>query len=459
MRVAVLPWGDPTRWKFIEYCYGDLSVKGFSTLDLLLSSQELRPDLILIYVPDTLAIDLRPKDYVGLVNWVRDYVRRYLCANAQIHVEVLPGVMGGADFEFRADLRDTRLRALYTTYSHIFKVVRDGEELEILLDTTHGVNYFTILIYDAVFEASATLATAFGGVRVKVFNADPLPHKRVNASDRSEEDPCKPRVNGATPKLTYNLLYEVYVSPWDLIRYLKYRVDGTIKILEDLRGCEVYDVGSYIASAKALISSFRVGALVELIELISKSPYWDRDVLNLLELMNDCWLRKAKIEERDGRLKTVFTRLQDGFRLLIHAHAVAYGVRKALERVGCRGSYDLKVLRELSRGLLRGSEITAALIENELNTIKNLLAKEGVPKEWTLYADILKEERRVRCEEVEKLKSVDENLKRNFIAHAGFLYDFIEMRRVDDDVELRIRPNCWKVVSKILDKVFENLKT
>ncbi|MEM1684888.1 MAG: hypothetical protein QXD60_03935, partial [Nanopusillaceae archaeon] len=49
-----------------------------------------------------------------------------------------------------------------------------------------------------------------------------------------------------------------------------------------------------------------------------------------------------------------------------------------------------------------------------------------------------------------------DRIKRNFTAHAGFLKELLEVR-AQSDVELRVRPECWSIIEKVVDKIGEDL--
>ncbi|MEM1962577.1 MAG: TM1812 family CRISPR-associated protein [Sulfolobales archaeon] len=479
VRIAVLPWGDPSAWRYASYCYECFCKEGFSTLEFLVHTKELFPDLALVFVLDTLAMRLPTQSYRSyseLVERVREYVGRYICGRdrVQTNVEVLPGVMGcGGEgkIEFRANPVTTRLLTLYTLYFSILDLARcfrTGDGVEIVLDTTHGINYFSILVRESVLEVAAMVAAALGTpVKVSVFNADPMPTS-ASAPARSEKDPCEPSSAGPTPRLEYNLIGEYWVYPWDLVRYFRYSVDSVGKLISDPRECRL-DEGELerlLSISKLAVASFRVGALVELVELVKRELDFTWLARAMLEKVHGCWLRKAGLVARNECRSTSFTKLQEGFRLLLHAHAVFSGVSRVLaSAIGVDG-VSLKYLRGLVEKLLEGSEVTITLVRDELNRVEARLSRERkgeappLPQEWVSYSQLMREEG-VVVPEVECGKPVDydpQKLVRVFVAHAGFLKDVVELRKVDDeDVVFRVRSECWGVVEKALEGVFNSL--
>ncbi|MEM4687469.1 MAG: TM1812 family CRISPR-associated protein [Zestosphaera sp.] len=477
MRIAVLPWGDPSAWRYANYCYEFFCKEGFSTLEFLVYSKELFPDLALVLVLDTLATRLPTQSYRSyseLVERVREYAGRYICGRdrVQTNVEVLPGVMGcggKGQVEFKADLATTRLLTLYNVYFRILDLAKcdhSGGEIKILLDTTHGINYFSILVRESVLEAAAMVAVALGAsVKVSVFNADPLPHG-VNAPARSNEDPCVPFGGGPLPRLKYNQLGEYRVYPWDLMRYFRYSSGSVDKLVSDPQGCHLDEdkLKRLLRVSKLAIASFRVGALVELAELVKGEPDFIKSASEMLERARKCWLLKSELKQGDSCWYTSFTKLQDGLRLLLHAHAVFSGVGRVLATASeVEGVSLKKVLRELMK-LLKGSEVTIALVDYELSKVEATLSRKekgGVTPllhEWIPYSQLMREEATPEFE-CDRPGAYDlKKLERNFVAHAGFLKDALELKKLgDEDVAYRVRPGCQKVVESALKRVFERL--
>lgn len=460
MRVAILPWGDPKNWRYVEYCFEDSCVRGFSTLALLTASPRIRPDAIIIYVLDTLLEDPECRDYKSLTSRILDYVRNYLCVGEghDIVVEVLPGIMrkkGEPEFVFKANPNDTKLKLLHHTYKEILKRINakpKDDSLEILVDTTHGVNYFTILVREAVFEVSSMLAARGEDVKVVVFNSDPF--TPADLPGRSS-DPCIPKDGGATIKIEYNVLYEVSVRPWDLAKYLRYSGESAKKLLTDVRRCGVNQdlMKELIDFSKKVVASYRVGALVELLTLARERPEATQDLNSLIDEVLRCWGEMTRLEWSGENLcrTSFFTKLQDGFRLLMHAHAILSGVR---ELVNLHSSITLKEVEKAKNTLLRGSEITGVLVDREIGTIERLARDSKVPEDWTTYSKIL-EEVEEACTNVKNSINLDRT-KRNFIAHTGFLKDCLEVRK-KEHVELKIREECKDTINKILDEIFREL--
>lgn len=464
MRVSIHPWGDPRNWRFVEYCSEELCVKGFSPLSLIASSPSARPDLVIIFVLDTLYdknCDPGLK-YDSMVDAVRREAFKYLCFkdSLDVRIEVLPGIMKkrarGIEAEFRAAPDDARLEALYYTYKHVtekLKQAGDSRRLEILLDTTHGVNYFTILVREAVFEAASMLAAHGREVAIKVLNTDPFSSSELPR--RSAEDPCRPEPEGPVMRVEHNLLQRAEIPPWEITKYLRYSKNSVKKLLTDTRSCCIVekDFEELKQSLLRIVALYRVGALVE---LLSIPGGWLRraDVfLDLADRALECWRRKARVEFSDGVCRTSFSKFQDGFRLLMHAHAIMLGAGRVSVRE--HPPVTLEEVKRARRELFRGSEVISVLVDKEIGELERLRKRGDIPCYWTVYARVRGEEEEPLCTGTPGSQDID-RIKRNFTAHAGFLKELLEVR-AQSDVELRVRPECWSIIEKVVDKIGEDL--
>lgn len=458
LKVAIFPWGDPRNWRYVEYCSEEACVKGFSPLSLVASSPKTRPDLIIIYALDTLYDGDIFTDYKSLVEAVRSDVSKYLCIDKEldIRIEVLPGIMKRRvkdhEIEFRAVPSDTRLKALYHTYKNIFEKLEhdmEGRRLEILLDTTHGVNYFTMLVREAVFEAASMLAAQGREVNVKILNSDPfivgdLPR-------RSSQDPCKPDRGEPVVKITYNLIHEVKILPWELTKYLRYSANSVRKVLTDINSCTINreELRRLTSFSIRTVTLYRVGALVELLSLSREKPQETHKLLCMADEALECWISKAKIIAEDNVLRTSFCKLQDGIRLLLHAHAIIQGFNRVINHD--KSFTTLGEVKEARSKLLKGSEITSTLVDREIGLLENLKKSDKPLNDWTIYAETADYGEGVGC--AEHLEDKDVNrVKRNFIAHAGFLNDFLEIRKGESDLEIRVRPGCRGIIDRVLEE-------
>jgi len=452
--LCVSTWGDPSQWRYADYKPDEETapafsetVSAFSTLSML--ERLKKPDLMLVVVSDTLAArsGRRFSSYEDVEEAARAYAERYLCG-VEAEIIVLPGIMriSGSDpeYEFKADLRDYRTLFLYEVYSRAAKL-GSTEELEIVLDISHGVNYMPALALDAVQEAAAMASVLLArAVRLEVYQADPYPMQYNGRLGRSREDPCKPSDSIKPPELTYNCIRSIETRPWDLVRYMVYHEkdpEKEKKMLTDQRGLEG-EITGIVKQAFMTLGAFRIGALIQLAALVRKSNV--EDVREILERAVSLWRDKRSIREEGNMLMIKSgTRFCEGFRALLHAHSVIMGISRLIgeEREGICFS-ELKELKKI----LEGSQVTKTLVNREISKLEKLKNEKKLSEEWRIYSEYLKPPSR------EEEPGMDV-IKRDFIAHAGFYSDFIEVRLRDGEPELRVRDDRWGTIKEILEEV------
>jgi len=454
--LAVATWGDPSRWSYAEYISGEKRVRAFSTLSILREVE--RPAKILVVVLDTLADyeTVEAGNYGKILEHVERYVGQYLCG-VEAEVAVLPGVYERRESDGKRLLFESSPRSEFLpllTYTVLEKAL-EADATSIVLDVSHGMNFMPTLALRACEEAAAALATArVGRVRLRVYQSDPYP-AGVRAPSRSSEDICKPGQDGEPPILNYNLILERAFEPWDLARYISYESQQALKVLTDVRGCELGDARNLLeGQTLPLLGAFRLGALLQL-ALLAKVASMD-ELKRILEGAVNCWKSKRGVREGGpGTLEVSSgTRFAAGFWVLVHVRAVLEGARKLLELIKepTQLGEVAVTLDELGRlkKLVEGSKVISALVNREISKLKYL---EG---QWL---KLRSGSGWLRCDELQlKCGSdegrVDESIfKRDFIAHAGFHTDALEIRLAEKELEIRVRSDQWERVNRVLREV------
>lgn len=477
--LCVATWGDPRSWLYARYVAGDQEgagarrdqqaagqqgeVKAFSTLSILQSVEQ--PDEIVVVVLDTLAShgDMqRLRTFNEIEEEVRRYVKRYLCG-VGAEIAVLPGVMelraGGKRVVFRSDPRAEFLPILLHTL--LERALRAGAT-DVVLDISHGLNFVPTLALKAAEEACAALAVARADqVRLRVYQSDPYPVGAAREKlARSSEDVCKPQSEPGeeTPTLRFNLILERAFKPWDLSRYTLYGAGQKMVLLTDPRECGIEGGGeqSLVEEwALPLLGAFRLGTLLQLALLAKAAPA--KSFESLVEKAIGCWKRKRGVSLEGDKAQVLSgTRLGPGFTALIHAHAVLKGVssllglkqeqQPALEEAAAA----LGELKKLKDGILKGSRIVKALVDREISKLDWIEKtwRTCSNSEWTPYSEV---QRRLLQESTPEGRSGD-TFERDFIAHAGFHSEVVELRLANGRLEARVRSSEWGRVKEVLRK-------
>ena len=367
----------------------------------------------------------------------------------EAEIVVLPGIFdnynreeAGKRLSFESNPRSEFLPLL--TYT-VFEKALEANATSIALDVSHGMNFVPTLALRAAEEAAAALAAAkIEPVKLKVYQSDPYP-PGFQKLERSKEDVCKPSQDSVEPpSLRYNLILEKTFEPWDLTRYTSYEGGQVLKVLTDQKGCNLSDVQNLLKEwALPLLGAFRLGALPQLALLAKAAPL--RGFRKAVESAIECWKRK-RIVQKGNTLRVVSgTRFASGFWALIHARAVLEGTRKLISARGSappeeatltppleKTTVTLEELKSLKK-LLEGSKVVKMLVNREISKLED---QKG---QWSS---------KYRSEGGD-----NGTFKRDFIAHAGFHIDVLEVRLVGKELEIRMKSDQWKRVKEVLCKV------
>jgi CRISPR-associated protein Csx1 len=461
--LGVATWGDPRLWRYAEYVAGGKRVEAFSTLSILREVE--KPVKIVVVVLDTLAAAESEgksqdaiKSYDDIERLARDYASQHLCG-IEAEIVVLPGIFerydrerGGKRLSFESDPRSEFLPLL--TYI-VFKKALEVDVTSIALDVSHGMNFMPTLALRATEEAAAALAAAkVSQVKVRAYQSDPYPPDFRELA-RSREDACRPAQGGVKPpSLRYNLILERAFEPWDLTRYISYREQQARKVLTDTRSCDLDGARDLLEKcALPLLGAFRLGALPQLALLAKATPL--RELESAIERAVKCWRSKRVVQRgEDGDLKVASgTRFAAGFLALVHARAVLEGAGNLLDHTEGlvpleKATVTFDELKRL-RDLVKGSRVVSELVNREISKLDYLRERWVKLRscEWARFNELQ------LGSAPEESKGDESVFKRDFIAHAGFHTDVIEVRLTEKGLEVRVRSDRWELVKKVLREV------
>ena len=198
--LIVATWGDPARWKLVEYhvevpTNKEVEVKraGYSrsTLAPLLKAFWDRGVKALVLASETLAALNPPSSWSSesVRQAASEYLNRYLGMREYsgmpraVESEVLPGVgvfqvKGGAGVQLLKIVGSPHLYAAHA-YVEVLKRLLELRPKKLLLDVSHGINYMPLMAYRAVVEAAYTYTILEGSsLNLIVYNSDPVLEER-----------------------------------------------------------------------------------------------------------------------------------------------------------------------------------------------------------------------------------------------------------------------------------------
>lgn len=485
MRICISTWGDPSQWKYARYCLdNEKCSEGFSTLNLLLDRDRFGCQKVYIYALDTVAKALH-ESYSDIANDAREYIEKYLCIDNldNVEINVLPGRMrkkisfgdSEAIIEFSGNLEDLRILIAYSLYMKILEylIKLNNKDVNIVVDTTHGINYLPSIAIKAVNEAIAVLSTAtLSRIYLYIYNADPYPQdiskQYVDKLKRSNNDICRADIDRETeaPKLIYNRLSKEIVTPWHLTQFLYYTRD--LRVIEFLGPrsnlCKIddYYIRNLVKLAKRIVASFRVGIVPQLLIYIKENRNMDKDIERVLESIMECWKDQASVNKEYDRYIVKYGKIGQGVRLLLHTHAIIIGVKRVLEDQGTGDFITLSDVDRIERKLFNDFIISSTLISREREKLEKLKSSNMIIDNWTVYTTVRQNQLKLQqgdlCREsLETFIGKKNEEKRVLIAHAGFHSDLIEVRKINKDIAIRIREECKDKIEILLDDVAEDL--
>ncbi|MDK6029524.1 CRISPR-associated CARF protein Csx1 [Ignisphaera sp. 4213-co] len=441
MRLLVSVFGNPWRvypdefqWDVVEYVFDGEVLRSRTALPLLFKVVE--PDAVLVVVQDSLIFGCGFNCYGDIVKSVEGVVKSFVesvcgeCLN-RVEVVVAPAI-GTYKNSFRVEKNTsdrnvvTRfcgslndfyayvLTSLYKTLKR-FALSGKGEEIEIHLDLTHGVNYMPTMVYKAVRDVSSLLASVLN-TSIHIYNSDPY-------------------VKNVTTRLNINKLYvEKSVLP-PTIPINQIQINQIKKVLQLCKTCvnqsEYSSIGKEIGD-----ENFKVIKILGDLEGIKRLLAFASSIVNGFPLLAFYTQLKTSFEE-------FFERLAEAHKSFIHVESRERGCEVIIRRraeITKEGVEILKalMLADIVKNMksdilamqkndlvpleaieklaseetgLRWGEKTKALINTEIYAIKkavNEMLKQG--KKCSLLSEIIG---------VEETKD-EESKKRNFYAHAGF---------------------------------------
>lgn len=246
--VLVIPWGSPwkspcvngpelndpsnLRWKEVNYVWlGDGGRSRVSRTPLPLLLEVFDPAHILFIVCDTVACcsDLRGDGSferlaesvkVKYEAFIEDVLGKELFSRnkERVAVHVVPCYGSYRNGSFRVSPLDTYAWIMYGLYTKISEALAKNEEIEVVIDLTHGINYLHTLTYRAAREILHHAAFA-AETRLKVVNSDPY-------------------IENVTKELRINVVEDTHIRPLTTLESVEAMMGegGEVSVIPSFRG-------------------------------------------------------------------------------------------------------------------------------------------------------------------------------------------------------------------------------
>jgi len=411
MKILIAVWGDPERWDEVNYEYQGQSEKAKSTINLIKRAENANKTVIICV--DTLA-DNRVKSnpsYSEIKNIAESVVKNFCLSQFNFQPDKIIVGYGVGEFNntiFIGNAQDFYyevLKGLSLLFGDAVRYLREEKEIEVILDITHGINYMPTLTYRALREILQILAYTYN-VKLKVLNAEPYIRQ------------AKPQ------KLNINVIEETKILP----HLVAYRSDK--RPIEPRKEHDIYGqvIGNFLKQINynkqkihIFLSAFVHAIPVFIISYLMNS----QDTKNLINKISEEFEKFITIDKNQ---KIIIERNLE-YRIEFENLIKTYLVSSILEAKGFSYNADipLRDIQRLKNEVFNKLEVESNRIDKEIDDIKEI---QNLQQDYKVYAQ-LRPNTQIKNE-------ID---KRNFFAHAGFEYNAIELRKINDNIEVRIREN------------------
>jgi len=417
MKILIAPWGNPSGWQVVDYYYEGKSKKSKDPLELIKEVEN--PDKIIIVIPDTLSDDfvysLKDPSYTDIKTICDNLIFNFCTKELNFTPDKIIISYGFGEFnrtKFQGNAMDFYYK-IFQELSFYFaelldKIESSSEEIEVIFDATHGINYTTILTYRSLREILEVLAYVYD-VKLKVLNSDPFVGR------------------AGVSKLNINVIEESKILP----RISVYRSDKRpIEPFVLLENKDKKEFGQIISNFLNQISYNRDEILVFLGSFLFALP-----VFVLSNMINSTDI-KDKIEKISNEFEKFIVlnssvkveilrkfQFEENFSNLVKAFLIS----AVLEKLGFTklSEIQLSEIERLKVEIFEKLPVESNRIDKEIHDIKNL---QNITQNYQVYSSILG-------------KNVSQIDKRNFFAHAGFEHNAIELKKENDIIFITIYGN------------------
>jgi len=280
-------------------------------------------------------------------------------------------------------------------------------KLEVILDITHGINYMPTLTYRALREILHILAYTYD-VNLKVLNADPYIRQ------------VRPQ------KLNINVIEETKILP-NLVAYKSGK-----RPIEPRKEHQEY--GQIIDNFLRQITYNKQNIHIFLSAFIYAMPVFVISYLinsqNIENLINQISREFERYITINKDYKIIIERNLE-YRIEFENLIKTYLVNSILEAKGFSSKADIPLtdIQQLNDKVFSELAIESNRIDKEIKEINDIQSLSTLQQNYQVYIQLLNKPIQNRID------------KRNFFAHAGFEYNAIELRKINDNIEVRIREN------------------
>jgi CRISPR-associated protein Csx1 len=455
IKILLSVWGNFKNWKPIKYCYNSFSKTSKSSFPII--KQVENPNYSVIIISDTLlnqALDNNNniQNYKMIKDLLKDDTNNFCNSEFSFTANEVIISYGFGEFDktkFTGNAMDFYYNlfkelAFYFT-DLISKLDNNKIDIEVIFDATHGLNYNIILTYKALIDVLEILAYCYD-IKLKVLNSDPLIGSNTNILNiniiqetkvlpklnvfRSDKRPIEPYFNlNNDEKKEFGLLLKQLFND-------NFSKDYKQKIYKDYKEKIYLFLGSFSYALPTLVFTYLIDFcdLKKSIQLIS-AKFEENIKINFLNKIEI----KRTLEYREN------------FANFIKAFIVSF----ILNKFNFKQLQDIPLskIKDLSGTFFENFPIKKNRIDKEIKDIEEIF--NHIENDYKVYGVIKNKLRnqnvnfnlKVNSDKNDNSNNVD---KRNFFAHSGFEYNSIELKKLGDEIYIKVRDDKINEINRLI---------
>ncbi|AAC06670.1 CRISPR-associated CARF protein Csx1 [Aquifex aeolicus] len=447
-KVVIAPWGDPTNWQRVKYSYNDHEDKYPSATGIIIKAE--KPDSVILVCPDSLAEKRIPykeikiqcsgnlsdktqgnlpfENYEEIKSKVENKIKDFFSKNINFHKK--PDVIISYSFgsyntlEFEGQAEDFFAGVLKGLVYKFTEYLEKGipEKIEIILDVSHGINYTTVMTYEAV-RTLAQLLAYFTEVSLKVLNADPVIGRNIQKPLRINEIEY---YSSIFPNL---VVYRIKKEDKECEQILEAYDDSINEIGDNMKlEREHIFLSAIIHGTPLYILTYMPSSKDLKAKIDNAAGYYEKNII----IENEIGEKKIKVKRKLRFTENYITMLK------------AYFLSFILEKKGFSKKEEvlLEDINKLNEMIFREFPVLKHRISKETNNINE--RRDNIPEDFLIYREINRRGNR-------------DFEERNFFAHAGFEYNSVMLKKDDKDIILKVNEQNKEKIENALKEAIQSL--
>jgi len=447
IKILLSVWGNFKNWKPIKYSYNSFSKTSISSFPIIKEVEN--PNYSVIIISDTLLNQAlnnnnNIQNYKMIKNLLKDDTNNF-CNNefSFIANEVIISY-GFGEFD-KTKFIGNAMDFYYNLFKELAfyfndllsKLDNNQKDIEFIFDATHGLNYNIILTYKALIDVLEILAYCYN-IKLKVLNSDPF-------------------IGSNTNILNINIIQETKVLPkLNVFKSDKRPIEPYFNLNKD----EKKEVGFFLnqlfkdnfsSDYKEKIYLFLGSFSYALPTLVFTYLIDFSDLKKYIQLISDKFEENIKINFLNKIEIKRTLEYRENFANFIKAFIVSF----ILNKFNFKQLQDIPLskIKKISDIFFKNFPIEKNRIDKEIKDIEEI--SNHIEYDYKVYSIIKNNLRNqnvnfnlnVNSDKNNNSTKVD---KRNFFAHSGFEYNSIELKKLGNEIYIKVKNNKINEINSLI---------